>query len=214
MLRLLIVFGMLLAAGLPRPAAAQLGARSTEEWIKTLESQNRVAGLKIRETIEALKIRPGEIVADVGAGTGIFALQFGAAVRPGGKVYAVEVDEGLVHHIAERATEQGMGTVIETIYGEYTDPLLPAPVDLAFINDVLHHIENRAAYLKALTGYLKPTGRVALIDFYPDKGGHRDQPALQVSREEADALMAAAGLKVLEEVKIFDDKYFVIYVKR
>jgi ubiquinone/menaquinone biosynthesis C-methylase UbiE len=134
-------------------------------------------------------------------------------VRPGGKVYAVEVDQGLVEHIAERATEQGMGTVIQTIYGEYNDPLLPVPVDLAFINDVLHHIENRPAYLKALSGYLKPGGRVALIDFYPDKGGHRDQPALQISREQADALMAQAGLRPVEEHKIFDDKYFVVYAR-
>jgi arsenite methyltransferase len=201
------------AVGLARPAAAQLGSRSTEEWIKTLESPQRIAGLKIPETVAALKIKPGEIVADLGAGSGAFTVALAGAVRPGGKVYAVDVDEGLLHHIDERAIETGLGTYIQTIYGEYNDPLLPPGVDLAFINDVLHHIEDRAGYLKALAGYLKPGGRVALIDFHPEKGGHRNEPALQVSREQADKLMADAGLKPLEEVKLFEDKYFVIYGK-
>jgi ubiquinone/menaquinone biosynthesis C-methylase UbiE len=218
MMRHLTIGATLAAALVAAPpfathAEGQLGARTTDEWVRTLESPARVAGLKIAETLAALKIQPGQAVADIGAGTGIFTLQFGPSVRPGGKVYAVEVDEGLVHHIAERATEQGLGTIVETIYGDYSDPLLPALVDLAFINDVLHHIENRAAYLKALAGYLKPSGRVALIDFIPDRGSHRSEPALQISREQADALMAEAGLKPVEEHKIFDDKYFVIYAK-
>jgi ubiquinone/menaquinone biosynthesis C-methylase UbiE len=205
------VLATLVAVGLARPAAAQLGARSTEEWIKTLESPARIAGLKIPETVAALKIKPGDIVGDLGAGSGAFTVALASAVRPGGKVYAVDVDEGLLHHIEERAVESGLGTYIQTIYGEYNDPLLPPGVDLAFINDVLHHIENRSGYLKALAGYMKPTGRIALIDFHPERGGHRNEPALQVSREHADKLLAEVGFKPVEEVKLFEDKYFVIY---
>ncbi len=199
--------------GASRPALAQLAPRSANEWIKTLESPNRLAGLKIGETLEALKVKPGMIVADIGAGSGLFTIPLARALRPGGTVLAVEVDEALLHHITEAATEQGIINV-KPVYAEFNDPLLSEPVDLALINDVLHHIEERATYLKNLAKYMKPGGRVALIDFIPEKGGHRGQPELQVSKEQAAALMAQAGLSPVEDIPLFEDKYFVIYAKK
>jgi ubiquinone/menaquinone biosynthesis C-methylase UbiE len=208
-----LLVGCVLAVGLARPAAAQLASRSAEEWIKTLESPNRVAGLKIPETLAALKIKPGQIVADIGAGTGIFSFAFVPSVKPGGKVYAVDVEQGLLDHIEEKATEQGMSNFVRVVHGEFTDPGLPENVDLAFINDVLHHIENRPEYLKNLAAYLKPGGRIAVIDFRTNMGGHRNQPELQTPQEDATRWMAALGLKPLEEINIFEDKWFVIYGK-
>ena len=192
------------------PAAAQLGGRSAEEWIKTLESSNRLQGLKIAEVVAALELKPGQIVADIGAGTGVFSLALARAVRPGGRLYAVEVDEKLLEYITETATEQGVANV-QPVYGEYDDPLLPAEVDLAFIHDVLHHIENRDVYLKSLAGYLKPSGRVAVVDFVPGRGGHRDDGKMQLTKDQVAALMAQAGLKPVREFNIFDDKWFVVY---
>jgi ubiquinone/menaquinone biosynthesis C-methylase UbiE len=205
--------GCVLAVGLTAPAAAQLGSRSAEEWIKTLESPARVAGLKIPETLAALKIKPGQLVADIGAGTGVFTFPFVQSVRPGGKVYAVDVEQGLLDHITEKATEQGMSNYVNAVLGEFTDPGLPENIDLAFINDVLHHIEDRPGYLKSLAGYLKPGGRIAVIDFRTNMGGHRNQPELQTPQELATKWMAAVGLKPLEEINLFEDKWFVIYGK-
>jgi ubiquinone/menaquinone biosynthesis C-methylase UbiE len=194
-------------------ASAQLASRTAEEWINTLETPARIQSLKIYETIGKLALKPGQIVADIGAGTGIFTLRFASSVKPGGKIYAVEVDEKLLEHIAEAATEQGLVNV-EGVLGEYDDPSLPGEIDLAFINDVLHHIEHRDVYLKNLAGYLKPAGRVAIIEFKPGQGGHTTQPELQVSQEQATTWMAAAGLKPVEAFNdLFPDKWFVIYAK-
>jgi ubiquinone/menaquinone biosynthesis C-methylase UbiE len=193
-------------------ASAQLAARPTEEWIRTLDSPDRVKGLKIFDVIGKLELKPGETIADIGAGTGVFSIPLAQAVKPG-KVYAVEVDEGLVNHIGEAATEQGMQNVVP-IYGDYGDPLLPEHVDLAFMNDVLHHIEKRPEYLKTLAGYIKPGGRVAIIEFIPEKGGHRNDPSLQVSKEDATGWMASAGFKPVQEVSLFDDRWFVIFGKQ
>jgi ubiquinone/menaquinone biosynthesis C-methylase UbiE len=200
-------------AGLATPASAQLAGRTPEEWIKTLESPQRVQGLKVPETIAALKLKPGMVVADIGAGTGVFSLPFGSAVKPGGKVYAVDIEQGLIDHINEKATEVGMTNYVQGVLGEFDDPNLPDNVDLAFINDVLHHIEHRELYLKNLAGYLKPGGRIAVIDFKPEGGGHRNQPELQTKQEDVTKWMAAAGLKPLETVNLFEDKWFVIYGK-
>jgi ubiquinone/menaquinone biosynthesis C-methylase UbiE len=192
-------------------AALQLASRTAEEWLKTLESPQRVAGLKIPEVISKLRLAPGQSVADIGAGTGLFEGALSAAVSPGGTVYAVDVDQALLDHIAGRAKELQVSNV-RVVLGKFTDPGLPVrTIDLAFINDVLHHIQDRAEYLKNLAGYLKPTGRIAVIDFLPDQGGHRNQPELQVTKAQAAEWMAAAGLRRAEEIELFTDKWFVIY---
>ena len=203
----------LTAAGWEQPAAAQLGSRSAEEWVKTLDAPQRLQGLKIPEVVAALQLKPGMLVADIGAGSGVFSLPLARAARPGGKLYAVEVDEKLLEHVVELGTEQGV-TNIETVFAEYDDPLLPQAVDFAFIHDVLHHIEKRDVYLKNLAGYLKPGGRIAVIDFKPGAGGHREDPKMQLGQEQVTAMMAAVGLKPAAEVKLFEDKWFVIFVKQ
>jgi ubiquinone/menaquinone biosynthesis C-methylase UbiE len=193
------------------PAAAQLGARTTEQWLKTLESANRIAKLKVDEAVAALQLKPGSVVADIGAGSGVFTLPLAKAVSTAGKVYGVDIEQGLVDHIAKKAKEQ-KATNVQAVLGQFTDPKLPArDVDLAFIYDVLHHIENRAEYLKNLAPYLKPAGRIAVIDFYPELGPHKDDRSLQVTKDETKAWMAAIGFKPVAEHRLYDDKWFVVY---
>lgn len=190
---------------------AQLGARSTEEWLKTLDSANRIAKLKVNEAVAALQLKAGDVVADIGAGSGVFTLPLAKAVTPKGKVYAVDIEQGLVDHIAKRAKEQNASNV-QAVLGKFTDPALPArDVDMAFIYDVLHHIENRAEYLKNLAPYLKSTARIAVIDFYPELGPHKNDPSLQITKDQTKAWMAAAGFKPQVEHKLYDDKWFVVY---
>ena len=74
-------------------SAAQLGGRPAEDWIRTLESPERIASLKSPEVMAALALPPGSVVADLGAGSGPFEPAFAKAVGTGGKVYAVEVDK-------------------------------------------------------------------------------------------------------------------------
>ena len=207
------LFVALVLSALSSAGFAQLGARSTEQWLKTLDSENRVAKLKISEAVAALKLPPGAVVADIGAGSGTFTLPLAQAVGTPGKIYAVDIDRGLVDHIAQRAKEQNASNV-KAILGEFTDPKLPArDVDLAFIFDVLHHIENRADYLKTLVTYLKPAGRIAIIDFHPELGPHKDDPKLQVTRAQSAAWLAALGFKPVDEPKLYPDKWYVIYAR-
>jgi ubiquinone/menaquinone biosynthesis C-methylase UbiE len=194
-------------------AAEQLASRSTEEWIKTLDAPARIASLKVDEVIARLKIAPGQTAADLGAGTGAFTLPLAAAVGPSGKVYAVEIERGLVDHIARRAAEAKAGNVV-ALLGRPADPELPAQVDLLFMHDVLHHISDRPAYLKQVVRYMKPGARFAIIDPAPERGPHRGEPNLNVSKEQAGEMLKAAGLSVLEEVKLFTDKWFVIYGRK
>ena len=117
------------------------------------------------KVIATLKLSPGDQVADLGAGGGYFTFKLAQAVGPAGKVYAVDIDRQMIDLLANRAQKDGM-TNVETILANVDDPLLPkSGVDLIFTCDTYHHIDNRVSYFKSLRKYLKPGGRVAVIDF-------------------------------------------------
>jgi ubiquinone/menaquinone biosynthesis C-methylase UbiE len=206
--------GLILLPGPVTPAAAQLGSRPVEEWIKTLDGPARVAGMKIDEVVAALKLQPGQEVADIGAGSGLLEAPLARAVGPAGRVYAVEIDPAFFPEIQKRAAAAQV-TNVETVLGKFTDPVLPVKsVDLALFHDVIHHVKDRGPYLEALAGYLAPSGRIAVIDYEGGVGPHRDQPELEVTREQLAGWMTRAGLKQVEEVKLFPDKYFLVFAKR
>jgi ubiquinone/menaquinone biosynthesis C-methylase UbiE len=211
---LAIVALTLAASAIPVTGAlAQLAGRTTEGWLATLGNPARTESLRVQETVAALKLRPGDVVADIGAGIGAFDAELAAAVGPAGKVYAEEVDQGLVDTIAKRVEQFGIRNVT-TVLGRFDDPALPAAdVDLAFIHDVLHHVENRAAFLTALARYIEPGGRIALVEFQPGRA-HLDQPGLLIPKDQAHALMAGAGFYPVEDITLSADKYFVIYARR
>ena len=141
------------------PVAGQLASRPADEWIKTLDGTTRVATLKIDAVVSAMQLKPGQTVADIGAGTGLLSIPAAKAVGPRGRVFAVEIDAGFFPAIRKRADDNGVANV-QTVLGSFTDPKLPSTnVDLAFFHDVLHHVENRGEYLKTLARYIAPVSR-------------------------------------------------------
>lgn len=195
-------------------AARQLGARTTEEWIKTLENPSRIASLKIDQIIESLKLKPGDTVADLGAGAGAFSIPLARAVAPGGKVYAVEIDQGLVDYLRRKAADQKT-TSVQPVLGKVTDPALPArDVDLAFMHDVLHHVQDRQAYLQNAATYIKPGGRFAFVEFHAALGPHRADPALQITQVQLRQWMTDLGFEQTNEFSLFEDRWFVIFTRR
>ncbi len=195
------------AAGL---SAGQLAPKSAEDWTARLERPDRVAGLKIDYIIASLGLKPGETVADIGAGPGVLSVPLAQAVGTSGKVYAVDIDAGFFPHIEQKAAAAHLKNV-KTVLAAPTDPKLPAKdVDVALFHDVLHHIEDRAGYLKALAGYIKPGGRIAVVELPPD-GSHKDEPALIVTKDQVKAWMAAAGFTPRQEFDGLPGKWFIVY---
>jgi ubiquinone/menaquinone biosynthesis C-methylase UbiE len=197
----------------PVAAARQLKSRPAEEWSERLERPDRVAGLKIEYIIASLGLKPGDVVADMGAGPGVLSLPIAKAVAPGGKVYAVEIDKGFLDRITEKSKTAGV-TNVATVLGAFTDPKLPArDVDVALFHDVLHHIKDRAEYLKATARYVKPGGRIAIVEL-PADGSHKDEPELVVTKDQVKGWMADAGFAPVQEFDGLGDKWFVVYARR
>lgn len=211
------VLAAMLAGGVAE-CRAQLAPRKADEWVTTLEGPRRVASMKMDEVLARLNLKPGMVVADIGAGSGLFSRALAKAVAPAGKVYAVDIQQDLLDYINKRDKEENIPN-IQTVLGAFEDPKLPARnVDVALINDVLHHIEKRAAYLKALGTYMKPSGRIAIIEM--DKNDpntpHRNQPELLVGREEMLAWMSDAGFKLVDEhADLFPGtKWFLVFGRK
>jgi ubiquinone/menaquinone biosynthesis C-methylase UbiE len=214
---LLPILGVILAGSFTE-SRAQLAARKADEWVTTLEGPQRVATQKIDEVLSKLALKPGMVVADIGAGSGLFSRPLAKAVAPAGKVYAVDVQQDLLDYINKRDKEENIRN-IQTVLGEFNDPKLPArDVDLAFINDVLHHIQNRAVYLKALGGYIKANGRIAIIEMNKDDPNtpHKSQPELLVGRDQIQQWMSDAGFKLVQEhPDLFPGtKWFLVFGKK
>lgn len=200
-----VIAGATVAPGV----SAQLASRPVGEWQRVLDSPERLASLRIDEVIARLGLTPTDVVADLGAGTGPFAVAMARAV-PSGRVYAVEVDPGFLPIIADRA-RTARAPQVQPVLGAFADPTLPSEIDVAFMHDVLHHIADRPAYLRALVKYLKPGARVAIVDYLPERSPHQGQRELVVSKEEAKELFAGAGLKVTDDIALFDDKWFLVF---
>ncbi len=197
------------------PLAAQLGGRPAEEWAITLENGRRLDGLAIDRVVSMMGLSPGDVVADLGAGTGIFSVPMAREVAPEGMVLAVEVDAGFLPLIEAKAREYGADNV-RAVLGEFGDPKLPQNVDVAFLHDVLHHIEQRQAYIQALARYMSVGSRIVVVDYDMNVPGvpHSNEPAMLISPDQVAGWMRAAGFEPTQEFDIFDDKFFVVYTKR
>lgn len=116
--------------------------------------------------IDALAIKPGAAVADIGAGTGYFTMRLAqAASKP--TVYAVDVEPKMVEHLKQRASAAHLANVVPVL-ASATSPNLPARVDVVLIVDTYHHLPNRVAYFRDLRASLTPSAHVAIVDFRKD----------------------------------------------
>jgi ubiquinone/menaquinone biosynthesis C-methylase UbiE len=181
-----------------------------EAYAKTLEGAARVARMQVPRVIETLAIAPGSKVADIGAGSGLFSRPIAQHLGRAGTLYAVDIDPGLLKIVDRRAQEEKL-TNIRTILAAKDDPKLPEAVDLAFICDALHHIGNQAEYFKTLAKYIKPGGRIAVIDFSETwPVGHE---SMRYSVSDLDGWLKAVGFTQIASHSYLENSFFVIYRK-
>ncbi len=152
-LRTILIFVMALTAG--------CGALKRCAY----EGINRDAWQHPEQVIQSLDIQPGNHIADIGSGGGYFTFRLAEAVGPTGNVDAVDVDSEMNEYVAARAQEEGYEN-IQVILAEPNDPLLPeSGVDLIFTCNTYHHLADRANYFARAGKYLRPGGRIAVIEF-------------------------------------------------
>ncbi|UCE84613.1 MAG: class I SAM-dependent methyltransferase [Deltaproteobacteria bacterium] len=159
--------------------------------------------------VESLAIEPGDRIADLGAGGGYFTFRLADATGPTGTVYAADVDEGMIGFLRDKAKQDGYANV-EAILGEYHDPLLPEDgVDLIFSSNTYHHLEDRTAYFRNARKYLRPGGRVAIVEFNGEGWsllGRHATPPEQIRSE-----LEAAGFQLAQDHDYLAKQSFQVF---
>jgi ubiquinone/menaquinone biosynthesis C-methylase UbiE len=184
-----------------------------QAYIAALEDPKRDAYQKPAEVVAALGLRPGEVVADIGSGSGYFALRLAAAVGPGGRVYAVDVSPDMVRHLSRRVRDARLPQLV-SILADPDDPLLPEPVDRFFVCDTWHHVEDQDRYLATLRSLLKPGGQVVMIDFQKRELPVGPPPAMKIAREDLVRQMEGAGFRLAAEHGFLPYQYFLVFSAR
>lgn len=179
-------------------------------YIAALEDPARDAYQKPHEVLQALAVKPGEVIADIGAGSGYFTLRLAHHVGPTGRIYAVDVSPDMIRHLNQRVRDAGL-TNVSSILAPPDDPLIPQPVNRFLIVDVWHHVEDQAAYLARMKKLLEPGGEIVMIDFHK-----RDLPVgppveMKIAREDLVKQMAANGFALAREHTFLPYQYFLVF---
>ncbi len=188
--------------------------RPLKDRIASMERSERDAWQKPGEVVKALELKNGDVVADIGAGTGYFARPLARAVAPDGKVYAVDIAADILGYLKERADKENLHNIV-TVVSRADDPMLPAnAVGLAFFCDTTHHIANRTSFYRKLSLGLKEHGRMAIIDYPPDSPHAPHQPNQLVPRSQVISEAEEAGFKFVKDFQLLPYHYFLLFEKK
>lgn len=208
------IFPLLVGAVFPLMAAAQSphshqhSFGNAQKWAQVFDDPARDAWQKPHEIIQALKLKPDAVIADIGSGTGYFAARL-ARMLPQGRVYGVDTEPGMVQYLADRAKREGLKN-ITAMQAKPGAPALPEKTDLVLLVDVYHHIDSRESYFRTLQQSLKTGGRLAIIDFQLDSPNGPPRAA-RIAPEQVNSELLRAGYMLDEEHGFLPNQYFLVF---
>lgn len=188
------------------------GFGDIDRWVAVFEDPERDAWQKPDDVVRVLNLKAGDVVADIGAGTGYFTRRFAAAVGPGGKVVGLDIEPAMVRYIKGDAAKRGLANV-EARLVRHGDPgLAPGSIDVIFMCDTYHHIGRRVTYLKNVAGALKAEGRVVIVDFIGGPLPIGPPPEHKLAEGTVRKEFGEAGYRLIREHKILPYQYFLEFV--
>ena len=178
-----------------------------------LDREERATQEQPQVMIDALQIRPGQTIADLGAGSGYYSFRIAPRVGPKGKVLAIDIQPEMLRAIEARARREQVDNVV-TILGSADDPhLADASVDLLFMVDVYHELEYPYEVMTRVRTALKPDGRVALIEYRKEDPAVAIKDVHKMSEQQIIRELEAAGFKHLRTLRSLPVQHLVIFTK-
>jgi len=144
------------------------------QWTERFEHEGRAIYDKRFEILDAMALKPGIDVADIGAGSGLISRLIARRVAPGGTVYAVDIAKNMVDHIAKTSEEEKITNLRPVLGDPHSPKLAQSSVDVVCIIDSYHHFEYPRDMLAEINKALRPNGVLVLIDFKRIEGVSRE----------------------------------------
>ncbi|HIG10772.1 MAG: methyltransferase domain-containing protein [bacterium] len=175
-----------------------------DELVAIFESESREIAAERAAIVASLELAPGETIADVGAGTGLFMTPLADGVGALGTVLEVDIAPKLLEFMAERARREGREQVEVHLAGERAVGLARDSVDVILVCDTYHHFEYPESTCASLLHALKPGGRLVLVDFERIEGVSREWVLghVRASKSVFRGELEAAGFVFRDEVEI------------
>ncbi len=190
---------------------------NVQEWEERFENETRDTFRHRQAIVDALGLRPGQSIADVGSGTGAFLPALQRRIGPGGRIYAVEISPVFVEHLKQRARVEKLDSV-EVVQGDALRTNLASDsVDTVLVVDTYHHFDDPGAMLEDLARILKPGGVLAIVDYDKIPGKSRQWVLEHIRLEKSGFIdeIRAGGFDLIEEQPIpFKESFMLLFRKR
>lgn len=191
----------------------ELAHYMTHEGAPWLERSERDREERPDLVLAALELRPGDIVADIGCGTGYFSWRLAAAVSPGGRVYAQELQPEMLAQLAVKMKERNVTNVIGVL-GTTEDPRLPEAVDLVLMVDVYHEFSHPAEMMTAILRRVKPGGRVAFVEYRGEDPTVPIKPLHKMTEAQVIKEMAGLPLEHVSTLRTLPRQHLIVFRKK
>ena len=188
---------------------AQVMGHQAMMW---LERDSRETEERPTTTVQQLELKPDDVVADIGAGTGYFSFRMAEKV-PKGKVYAVDIQPEMLDAVNFLKEENNIANV-ETILGKEDNPNLPpASIDLAFMVDAYHEFAYPREMMAGIYQALKPGGRVVLLEYRKENPLIMIKPLHKMTQKQVKKELQAIGLKWQTTKEFLPEQHFLVFNK-
>lgn len=184
-------------------------------WQRRFESPGREVYDMADEIVDALQLKPGMQVADIGAGTGLFTKRFAKQLGNNGTVYAIDISNEFIRHIVKQAKQSGLKNIKGIVNTDKSIKLEANSIELAFLCDTYHHFEYPRAMLQSIRKALGKKGRLVVIDFRKDPKvssrwvrGH-----VRASRTTVRQEIEQAGFRYVKDEDMLQSNYFMVFEK-
>lgn len=185
-------------------------------WVERFEHEGREVYDQRLRIVQALRLKPGMHIADVGAGTGLFSKLFSPAVGDQGRVYAEDISEVFIRNIRRIAREQGLRNLVGIVGTDKDANLPPDSMDRVFVCDTYHHFEYPHTMLASIRRAMKPHGQLVIIDFIKDPAVSSGWIMQHVRADKRTVIkeVESAGFRLVGEESFLKSNYFIVFAKQ
>jgi arsenite methyltransferase len=189
--------------------ASQVRFDDIAVWVKVFEDPERDKWQQPIEVVRKMNLARGDVVVDIGAGTGYFTRHFAVAVGPEGKALGLDIEQSMIGYMNEDAKKLDLKNYTARVVKTDDPELAPGSVNVVFLCNTYHHIEDRGNYFKKVAGSLKPGGRLVIVDFYKKKLPYGPPPEHKLTNNVVIEELQQAGYSLKQELHFLPYQYYL-----